>query len=182
MPSRSFAPTTLVAAVALGATLSGCGVGLNPETYRERPTVDAAIADVGTLALRNASIAAPPRGDEAYPLGGEAPLTLTVVNTADQADALLAVSSTAATTVRLVDATGAPMSQVPLPKGPTTPEKFSVVLSALAGPLQPGQSIPVTFTFRDSGRTTVLVPVESYAERAPAPEENPFEHEGGGGH
>ncbi len=179
MPSRSLVPTTLVAVALLGLTLTGCGVGRNPETYRERPTVDAAIADVGAVALRNTSISPPRDGEEEYAVGADAPLSLTVVNTADRPDVLLSVSTTAATTTQLLDAEGAPVTQVDLPPGPTTPTQFSVVLSTLTAALRPGQSVPVTFTFRDSGRTTLIVPVEVYTQPAPAPAENPFEHGAG---
>ena len=183
MPSRPLVPTTLVAVALLGLTLTGCGVGRSPETYRERPTVDAAIADVGSLALRNASITPPRYAAEEYAAGADAPLSLTVVNTADQADVLLSVSTTAATTTHLLDAAGTQVDQVALPQGPTTPAQFSVVLSTLTAPLRPGQSVPVTFTFRDSGRKTLIVPVEVYTQPAPVPTEHVFaEPEGGAEH
>ncbi len=181
MPSRPLVPTVLVTVALLGLTLTGCGVGRNPETYRERPTVDAALANVGSLALRNASITPPRYGAEEYAAGADAPLSLTIINTADTADVLLSVSTTAATTAELVDADGAALPQVVLATGPTTPGQFSVVLRTLTAPMRPGQSVPVTFTFRDSGRETLLVPVEVYTQPAPVPTEHVFaEHEGGG--
>ena len=132
-------------------------------------------------ALRNASITPPRYGTEEYAAGADAPLSLTIVNTADTADVLLSVGTTAATTAELVDADGAALPPVVLATGPTTPGQFSVVLRTLTAPMRPGQSMPVTFTFRDSGRETLLVPVEVYTQPAPVPTEHVFaEHEGGG--
>lgn len=176
MPSRPTSLAALLSTIALGAALTGCGVGQDPETYRERPTVDAALASIGGLELNNVRIDPPRYGQEEYPAGSDVPVTMTVVNTRSSTDALIAASSTAATTVELVDGEGKPVREVRLPVGPTSPDAFAVVLRSITEPLRPGTTTEITFSFRDGGRQTLLVPVAVYTQPAPPPEENPFEH------
>lgn len=181
MPSRSYVSISVVAAL-LSIGLSGCGAGLDPETYRERPTVDAAIASVGDLELRNVSITPPPAGTEEFTAGGEVTARLSIVNVGDRSDVLTSVSTPAANTVELLDPKGEPMSSLAIPGSSAVDyDTFSVRLSGLVEPLRPGQSIPMTFTFTNNGRETLIVPVGVYTVPEPAPSKNPFEHEGGHG-
>ncbi|MEO6204203.1 MAG: copper chaperone PCu(A)C [Mycobacteriales bacterium] len=181
MPSRSLVPISLSAAL-LAVGLAGCGAGLDPETYRERPTVDAALASVGELDLRNVSINPPPAGDAELPAGGTATARLSVINLGERPDVLVSVTSPAATTVELLDAAGAVVPNVPIGGLQALgPSDFTVRLSGLIEPLRPGHSVDMTFTFTNNGRKTLLVPLRVYTVPEPAPSENPFRHEGAEG-
>lgn len=179
MPRR---PLTLVPQGVLLAGLlvavTGCGAGLDPETYRERPTVDAAIGTAGPLALRNVRIEPPVEGKPELAVGSEATATLAVVNTGEKADELVSVTTPVATAVDLITPKGAPMTTVPLDaRSALDGNDFRLALRSLTEPLRPGQTVEMTFTFRDSGRETLRVPVAVYPLPGPSPTENPFEHE-----
>ena len=176
MPSRSLTPVLLTG---LLAAVTGCGAGQDPEVYRERATVDAALASVGQLELRNVRIEPPARGGDE--LTSEATASLAVVNTGTRADELVSVSTPAATTVDLLDADGADLDTVPVPpRAALGNTDLRIALRTLTAPLRPGQTIEMTFVFRDNGRRTLQVPVGVYTEPAPAPTANPFEpHEEG---
>ena len=60
MPSRRFA--TVLAAGLLPLALTACGSSQTPNTYEERPTVDAANASMGDLEVRNLHIEPPVGG------------------------------------------------------------------------------------------------------------------------
>ena len=176
MPSRSLTPVLLTG---LLVAVTGCGAGQDPEVYRERATVDAALASVGQLELRNVRIEPPARGGDE--LTDEATASLAVVNTGSRADELVSVSTPAATTVDLLTADGADLDTVTVPpRGALGNTDLRVALRTLTAPLRPGQTVEMTFVFRDNGRRTLLVPVAIYTERAPAPAENPFEHDAEG--
>lgn len=172
MPSRSLVPVLLTG---LLVAVTGCGAGQDPEVYRERATVDAALASVGQLELRNVRIEPPARGEDE--LSGEATASLAVVNTGTRGDELVSVSTPAATTVDLRGAEGANLDAVAIPpRSVLGNTDLRIALRSLTAPLRPGQTIEMTFVFRDNGRRTLQVPVAVYTEPAPAPAENPFEH------
>ncbi len=174
MSRRSLVPLSLAAAL-LAVGLTGCGAGRDPETYRERPTVDAALASVGELDLRNVSINPPPAGDAELRAGSSATARLSVINLGERPDRLVSVSSPVATTVELLDADGAVVPNVPIGGLQALgPRDFTVRLGGLTEPLRPGQSVNVTFTFVNNGRETLLVPIRVYTVPEPQPSENPF--------
>lgn len=185
MTRRPPAPTALlVLLVSLAAVpaLAGCGAGRDPETYRERPTVDAALATVGELALRGVYVEPPPVGDATYPQGGTATARASIVNLGERPDRLVSVSTPAAATVELRDPTGKPVPAVPVGRlGVVTAGDFSMALQGLTAALRPGQSIELTFTFVNNGRRTLLVPVQVYPLPAPAPSTDVFAEPGGEG-
>ncbi|MFE0024771.1 hypothetical protein [Amycolatopsis sp. NPDC059021] len=83
--------------LALGAALvlAGCGAGQITQTDTQEPAVNGTLAQVKTLSLRNAAVQYPAQG-AAYQAGASAPLTLTIVNQGKQDDALVSVTSDAA--------------------------------------------------------------------------------------
>lgn len=89
---RKFVPAV---AAGLVAVLVGCGAGQVTQTDSIEPAVNGNRGDVGPIALRNVMIAYPDGGD--YREGDDAPLVLTIVNTGDVPDELVAVTSPAAT-------------------------------------------------------------------------------------
>lgn len=166
MPARR--TTTLLTTGLLAVTLTGCGVGLDPQTYRERSTLDATNADVGGLALRDVAIAPPEGGASELPAGRDARLSLAVVSVSPQPDTLVSVTTPAAASVAFVDAHGQPVPAVTVPAlGSLLPDGFGVVLRGLTRPLRPGMYVDMTFAFAKNGRATLKVPVRIYAEPVP---------------
>jgi copper(I)-binding protein len=165
---RARPTTTLPAAGLLALALTGCGVGLDPQTYRERTTHDATNAQVGALALRNIGIEPPPPGQLELGVGKDAQLTLAIVNPTDDPDTLTGVSSAAASATQLVDRTGHAVTSIDVPaRGSLQSGDFGVVLRGLTKALRPAVYVDVTFTFTNNGRTTVSVPVRLYTDPVP---------------
>jgi copper(I)-binding protein len=155
--------TTLLAAALLPLALSACGVGLDPQTYRERSTQDAVNANVGDLALRDVAILPPAAGQAELAPGQDALVSLTVVSLSQDKDSLVSVTTSAASSVELVDGTGHPLTSLDVPAlASVGPTDFGLVLHGLTQALRPGRYIDLTFTFDRNGRRTVSVPVKVY--------------------
>ena len=176
-------PTAVLAAgLLLPFALTGCGVGRDPQTYRERPTVDAADASLGGLELRNVAVLPPTDGAAELAAGKDAMLTLSIINTGDAADKLTAVMSPAASSVELVDGKGDASTGVDVPaQGAIGAADFSVTLHGLTAAIRPGQNIPVTFVFRSGSQQRLDVPIRTYTSPAPSPSINVFAPTGGSG-
>jgi copper(I)-binding protein len=160
--------TSLLAAALLPLAVSACGSGLDPQTYRERTTQDAANTTVGPLALRDVAILPPASGAGELAVGTDATATLAVVSTAGQSDTLTSVSSPAAASVDLVNGSGGPLQQVQVPAGGSlSSSDFKVVLHGLVKPLRPGMYVDMTFAFANNGSTTFPVPVKVYDNPLP---------------
>ena len=196
MPVRRTA-AVLAAGVLLPVVLTSCGVGRNAETYRERSTIDAVDASVGSLELRNVAIDPPAAGESELAAGKDARLTLSIVNTGDSADTLSSVSSPAASSAELSSGTGSssgasaaasaspsagsPAGGVGIPaRAAVGSGAFSVTLRGLTAAVRPGQSIPVTFVFGSGSQQQLNVPVLTFASPAPHPSTNVFDSTGGG--
>ncbi|MDX6197528.1 MAG: hypothetical protein QOJ79_679 [Actinomycetota bacterium] len=165
---RARRTTTFLAAALLSLALTACGVGLDPQTYRERTTQDAANAQVGDLALRDVAIAPPGAGAMELGAGTDAQLTLSIVNPGGEKDTLTGVSTAAASATKLVDGSGHEVTSVDIPaKGATEQGDFGVVLVGLTKALAPGVYVDVTFTFAANGRREVNVPVKLYDKPVP---------------
>jgi copper(I)-binding protein len=165
---RARRTTTFIAAALLPLALTACGVGLDPQTYRERTTQDAANAQAGGLALRNVAIAPPASGDKELAAGEDAQVTLSIVNPGTESDTLTGVSTSAASATKLVDGSGHEVSSVEVPaQGAAESGDFGVVLVGLTKALRPGMYVDVTFAFSTNGRRQVSVPVKLYGEPVP---------------
>ena len=165
---RARRTTTLLAATLVPLALTSCGVGLDPQTYRERTTQDAANAQTGDLALRNVAIAPPAEGEKELAVGNDAQLTLSIVNPGSDKDTLTGVSTAAASSTKLVDNSGHEVTSVEVPaQGAAYSGDFGVVLVGLTKALRPGMYVDVTFTFATNGRLKLSVPVKLYD--APVP-------------
>jgi copper(I)-binding protein len=114
----------LIAAVAV----AGCGAGQITQTSRQVAAVEGANATAGQISLRNATIEfdEPAHGAAIYPVGGSAPLQMTIVNSGAELDRLVAASSPVAESVqisgvlripggRALTIHGAPAPVAPLP-------------------------------------------------------------------
>ncbi len=130
-------------------------------------------ASVGEVLLRDVSIDEP--SDTLYAAGETARLRLTLINEAEQPDALISVTSPAASQAQLIvdrdcDGSAEVTGRIPMPAQPvlrtpsvTTPDGPEVdyrVDLLLDEPVRSGLTVPVTFTFQRAGSTTVQVPVE----------------------
>jgi copper(I)-binding protein len=165
---RARRTTTLLAAALLPLALAGCGVGLDPQTYKARTTQDAANAQAGPLALRDVAIAPPAAGDRELGVGTDAQLTLSIVNPSGDKDTLTGVASPAASGTKLVDGSGHEVSSVEIPaEGAAEAGDFGVVLVGLTKALRPGMYVDVTFSFATNGRLKVSVPVKLYGNPVP---------------
>ena len=174
MPTRRL--VALLAAGLLPLALTACGAGKSPDTYEQRPTVDAAQASMGDLQLRNVHVL-PPTGDATgFAAGDNATVTASIVDEGEAPDRLIEATSDAATTVRLLDKNGNPTDRVDIPgQGAVGPQDFSIELGGLTQALQPGQQVPLTLAFVRAGRKTLSVPVMVYTSPVPRPTNNVFE-------
>ena len=160
--------TTLLAAAVLPFALTACGVGLDPQTYRERTTQDASNISLGDLVLRNVAIAPPGAGAGELAAGSDAQVTLAVVSTSSDPDTLVSVSTPGATSAGFVDGTGHPVQTVTVPANGTAGYgDFGVVLRGLTTALRPGMYIDMTFAFQQHGKVTFKVPVKVYDNPLP---------------
>lgn len=156
MSRRAAAALVLSAAV-----LSGCGVGLHAQTYKETGRSDGTSVDLDSLVIRNLHIEAPASGST-IPAGSDAVLTGSLVNHGQQADTLTSVTSDAATTVSLTEtsASAAPTGQVAIPAGGAATE-WKATLSGLTKDLRAGEYVSVTLSFTNGGQSTLKVPVQT---------------------
>jgi len=160
--------TTTLLAVALPLALSACGVGLDPQTYRERSTQDASNISLGDLALRNVAIAPPDKGAAETAVGKDAQVTLAVISTSNEPDTLTAVATSAATSANFVDGSGHAVPTVAVPANGTVGYgDFGVVLRGLTKPLRPGTYIDMTFVFQQHGKVSFKVPMKVYDNPVP---------------
>ncbi|WP_232661583.1 hypothetical protein [Pseudonocardia sp. TRM90224] len=128
----------MVGAVAL----AGCGAGQVTQTSRQVAAVDGASGGAGSIAVRNAKIefGEHAEGDSVYPRGGDAPLSMVLINAGTQDDELVSVSSPAASTVvisgnKLVPAGATIMVEgAPAPVVPAAPTGTAPTGTASARP------------------------------------------------
>ena len=196
-----------VTAAAAALLTASCAAGQHAASARQSPSIDGANAQVGSMLLRTVAIATP--SGKCYLPGGDAALSLVLVNNSQNPDTLTSVSSprfSSYTVAKTADdlnpatgsgdcgaaasgsapATGAPATgdsssaaQAAAPQtiaagkslhlglknsgttDPGVPTAPIVVLDGLTGgPLHPGESVPVTFSFASAGKITLEVPVQ----------------------
>jgi copper(I)-binding protein len=118
----------LVGAVIVAVAVAGCGAGQITQTSRQVAAVEGANTTAGQISLRNAVIEfdEPAHGAAIYPVGGNAPLQMVIVNSGAEVDRLVAASSPVAESVQIsgvlripggqaLDIEGAPASAAPAP-------------------------------------------------------------------
>jgi copper(I)-binding protein len=148
----------LALAVCAGA-LTGCGTGLEPQTYKGQNRAFSPTA-VGSVEIRNIGVTAPISG-EAYAAGENVIVSGSLVNPSDTDDALVGATSSAAGSADLLLA-GDAATSIPVPARGQAPATWAVLLKGLKSPLSPGSYVTVTLTFEKAGRTKeLLVPVRS---------------------
>jgi copper(I)-binding protein len=192
--SRTRATRLIAAALIAAAALTGCGAGQVAGTAQQVSNTTGGNAQVGPLALRTVAIAfgEDVEGGAAYRRGDDAPINMTVVNEAGEADELLSVSTPIAESVEVTGTTEIPSGRSLVVGGDTqqqgagspggapvtTPQPreegeptASIVLVGLREDVRSGISYPITFTFARAGDVTVAVPVDSSAEAREEAEE-----------
>lgn len=175
-PVRQHAASAVLPAAALVAAVLLTGCGSEQPLPGETGFLNGAggvDTRVGPVLLRDVSIDEP--DDGVYAPGDLVRLRVTLFNEAATQDALSAVSTPAASDSLLLvdrdcDGTTERVGEVLLPPQPTVrtpapgvpdgPEVYDAVQLQLDEQLRSGESVPVTFTFREAGSTTVQVPVE----------------------
>ncbi|MBV9291318.1 MAG: copper chaperone PCu(A)C [Frankiales bacterium] len=164
----------LVAAVSVAA--AGCGAGRNNETNKERSTPFSGSGDAGAIAVRavrlvpagaasSGAAATPGTVNSGTPSTAQAYLTLTIVNTGQNDDAL----TNATIPGGQIAPSGAGPSSLALPAQGTVqfgdPDTGStgaaLAVSGLSTPLLVGTVTRVTLTFQSGGSVTVQAPVMS---------------------
>ena len=149
----------LVCGLAAGfavVSLSACGASLDPQTYQQRDQAEATDTSVGSLAIRNVSIAAPSRGD-VYEVGDDATATITVTNAGTEDDRLVEVSSDAAEEV-VVLADGEE-GDLEVPALGSTGSLVTFELRGLTRGVRTGEYVTMTLRFAGNGTSEILVPV-----------------------
>ncbi len=191
---RSILPRLILMGIAAVLSLSGCATGHVTQTDVQVAAVDGASGDIGTIALRDAVLAYPGDREDrkvvGYAPGDEAPLLMTIVNSGNQPDELVSVSTPVAGEVVVEGMTIIPGGSVVSSLGVASTHGLSsaqraedrllgtrelrIVLTDLTGPIRPGVPIPVTFRFRDAGEVTLPVPIG-----LPVGEPSKDNHQGG---
>jgi len=158
-------------AVGVGLTLllGGCGTGQQSQTAAQQSAVDGAQGQIGPIAVRNVTLAYPEGGDAVYPVGSDAPLLLTIVNTGTTEDELTSVTSPFASSVRIEGQRKLPAQRTlravaPADKSAQAAQNLAlgqirIVLEDLAEDAKPGKTVPVTLLFRQAGELTIDVPI-----------------------
>ena len=149
-------PRLLAVTGLLVLALSGCGAGLDAQTYQTRTVGDASNVDLGPLAVRNIAVN-PPSGGFTHPAGSDVRGVFLVANRSDEPDTLLEITSDAAAEVVVLQ-DGAP-AELAIPASGSTEGSAGFVLRDLAEDLVTGEYVMLTLRFERAGSLDVLVPV-----------------------
>lgn len=173
-PVRAF---LLTGALVGTLALTGCGAGQVANTAQQVAASRGANVGVGTIVIRDAVVS---YGEEAeggtiHARGGDAPLSMTIVNEGTEADELVSASSVWANEVRIsgdaevpagralviegepeTSGAGAPSAA---PASPGAGEGTGVVLTGLLDDLRAGLTYEVVLTFERAGELRVQLPI-----------------------
>jgi len=172
---RLSSPRVVVAASAVVGVLAlaGCGAGQITQTGSQASGVGGASANIGQIAVREAAFAFTGDGKSAaiYRAGGDAPLTMTVVNFGSQVDKLTTVSSPVAESAKITGDGTIASGRVLLVEGtpPGAPAEATTGASAQATPgARPSASAQATPATGASERATPAPAPTEQASAAPA--------------
>ena len=161
-----------LAAVVSVALLSGCATGLQAQTYKARTAGSTVGTNVGSLALRGLAIDLNAKDPSAPPQ-----LCGVIVNDGTEDDQLVNATTSVASGVQFLSASGAPVLN--LPAGRSSGTDWALQLQGLRASLVPGTFVTVELQFAKAGRATVSIPVRSSDNglQGRAPAQDPY-HEG----
>lgn len=151
----SAAPTVRRAALiaaGLALALGGCAAGQLAQTAYERSTVDGASGQVGTIAVRNITIAFPASGR--YVKGESAQLEFVAVNEGDQADRLVDVRTGVATNVLIGSSASASATPTETETATATPTATGTATPTATGTATPTATGTATGTGTGTPTTT----------------------------
>lgn len=188
---------TAIVGVALFSpvALTACSAGQVAQTATQERDQTGAMAEVGDITLRAVELAYPRGGS--YDAGDDAELQLAIVNTGDEADALVSVegegfgsaelsggSAEATTGTPTGSPSAAGSGEIELPPDTTVfvgEGDVDVTLTDLDESLTVGQYVTLDLTFEDAGEVTVRVPVANPDSELERGEGFDFHHEEGEG-
>ncbi len=171
-PSRAATVGRAAAATALLLIpLAGCGAGQIAHSAEIQSVVDGTTARIGDISILDAQFlfTGPIPGDEVYPIGADAPLHLTIVNSGETPDRLIGVTSPIAASGVVLGPTTVPANgsltagQVGPVAGIELPDEDEAVIGLveLATPIRSGLTYPVVFEFERAGQIALPVPVDT---------------------
>jgi copper(I)-binding protein len=145
-----------VLGLGLAAVLTGCGAGQITQTDTQIAGINGANGDVGSMSVRNVTLAFPANAQGVYAPGASAALIVTIVNNGLTTDTLTGVTSPAVTSVSIDGATighkdipggfsVTSFGQSTAPSAPTTtapPSAASSVNPPSSPPSSGGASVP----------------------------------------
>ncbi|MET0864641.1 MAG: hypothetical protein ABWZ98_09935, partial [Nakamurella sp.] len=146
--------------VAATLTISGCAAGQYSQTADQVAAIDGANGVIGDLTVLNARLAPTERED--YPAGSDARLLLWISNDSINPDTLSEVSTSAAESVEITGEALLP-GQTLVDMSADTGTKVQV--NGFLEDQYYGQSIPMTFSFKNAGTLTLNIPIELPPER-----------------
>jgi periplasmic copper chaperone A len=160
-PRRVLVPTALSLLAAASLVLSGCAAGQYAQTAAQVASIDGANGTIGNIAVLNARLA--PTEREKYPAGSNARLLLWISNDSVNPDALSSVSTSAASSVKI---TGDPAVPGQTLADFATDQGTQVTVTGFLQDQFYGQSIPVTFNFKNAGALSLNIPIQIPEQRS----------------
>lgn len=166
---------SVTTALGLGAVLAvaGCSAGQETQTSSQVAAVNGAHGSAQSIDVRNVQLAFP-EGSSSYPVGSSVPIEGGLVNTSQQSDRLLDVTSPYAASAQVDGTTvlpgesnlwatgrtsGGGQQASSAPGTPSENPAVQITLRGLNHELRPGLTVPVTFVFEKAGPTTIQVPL-----------------------
>jgi hypothetical protein len=160
-PRRVLVPTALSLLTAASLVLSGCAAGQYAQTADQVAAIDGANGTIGDIAVLNARLA--PTEREKYPAGSDARLLLWISNDGLNPDALSSVSTSSASSVKI---TGDPAVPGQTLADFATDQGTEVTVTGFLQDQFYGQSIPVTFNFKNAGSLSLNIPIQVPEQRS----------------
>jgi copper(I)-binding protein len=148
----------LLAAVTL--TVTGCGAGQYSQTADQVAAINGANGTIGDLTVLNAQLT--PTDGEDYPAGSSARVLLWISNDSINPDTLSGVSTTAAKSVQITGSAQLPAQTL---SDFATDTGTRLVVTGFLQDQYYGVSIPMTFSFKNSGSLTLNIPIAVPGQR-----------------
>jgi len=161
LPRRVFVPTALSLLAAASLVLSGCAAGQYSQTADQVAAIDGANGTVGDIAVLNARLA--PTAREQYPAGSDARLLLWISNDGLNADELTGISTSAADSVEINGDAIVPGQTL---ADFATEQGAEVTVTGFVQDLFYGNSIPMTFDFKNAGSLSLNIPIQIPEQRS----------------
>lgn len=188
--NRALRAATMGVLLLSPVALSACSAGQVTQTAGQERDKVGAMAEVGEIRLRAVEFAYPRGG--VYDDGDDADLTMAIVNSGTEDDALVDISGEGFGDIEIDDnsATSSGGSgssgEVEVPAGEVIyvdGKDLSIALADLDESLTTGQSLELTFTFENAGEVTVPVTVATSEDEVRRDEGFDFhsEEDGSGG-